>query len=109
MIPKFLRPEVFPTPWTLEGELARLTDTAPPRSTTAYRLHVRDVRGVETSQTFTTALTRSLALIALTKQPVDLRIEDVAVERDDDDDDDDRDEQYGAQCSPGCGFCGRCS
>jgi hypothetical protein len=45
----------------------------------AYLLHVRDRRGVEITQRFSTALLRSCALIALAKQPVDLRIEDVTV------------------------------
>lgn len=77
MFPKFLRPEHVPFA-SIEILSARLTDSAPV-PTIDYRLHVRDARGVVTTQTFATALSRSLALIALSRQPVDLRVEDVAV------------------------------
>jgi hypothetical protein len=74
---RFLRPERVSFA-SVEILSARLTDSAPV-STIDYRLHVRDTRGVVTTQTFTTAFNRSLVLLALVKQPVDLRIEDVAV------------------------------
>jgi len=73
---RFLRPERVPFA-SVEIVSARLTDSAP-APTIDYRLHVRDVRGVVTTQTFSSAFSRSLVLLALVKQPVDLRIEDVA-------------------------------
>jgi len=74
---RFLRPERVPFA-SVETLSARLTDSAP-AAVIDYRLHIRDVRGVVTTQTFPTAFSRALVLISLKKQPVDLRIEDVAV------------------------------
>lgn len=77
MLPRFLRPEIFPfASFEFISAAAGLPVAVP---VIEYRLYVRDRRGVEAVQTFSTALLRSCALIALSKQPVDLRIEDVTV------------------------------
>jgi len=125
--PSFLRPEVFPYASVeiipADRLTARLTDSAPPVPVMDYRLYVRQASGVEQLLSFTTASSRGLALIALVKQPVDLRTEDVPADLDAHDgpacgpscfhpyltDDDDREELSGSTCGAACGYCGRCS
>jgi len=65
MIPSFLRPERIPY-----ASVEIISDVT-------YLLHVRHPRGTEQTMAFTSASSRALALIALVKQPVDLRTSEV--------------------------------
>jgi hypothetical protein len=71
MIPAFLHPEVFPY-----ASVEIIPAAAP---VVEYRLYVRHPSGTVETLTFETACSRGLALIALVKQPVDLRTEDVSM------------------------------
>lgn len=98
MIPKFLRPEGFPTTFTLERALARLTDTAPPPPSTCAWCPDFDPKTQPPGRSHGMCQACADRLIFESMKRIS-----------DPDDDDDREELSGRTCGGSCGYCGRCS
>lgn len=102
MIPKFLRPEVWP--FTAIEIVERLTDTAPSTVLVVCAWCPGFVRGTQPAGSTTGICQACSDLMIFEAVHRAERLQDeLELERDP------RDEDQGAQCSRACGYCGRCS